>query len=188
VQAALGSLKEAGLQPTDIDTVIFASCTGVSMPSLSSKMLKELGFKDTCVNLPVSQWGCAAGVAGLKWADIFCRAHPEAAVLTLYVEICSSMFHGESDLSSMICNVLFGDAAAGAVVVGPKHPLALNITRGFSYCHSEELVVPSSFDWMKYDVSDKGLHFRLSPEVRNSMGPVCPFYKRASKRIISIKM
>jgi len=176
IQTALGSLNEAGLQPSDIDAVIFASCTGVSMPSLSTKMLKELGFKETCVNLPVSQWGCAAGVAGLKWADIFCRAHPEAAVLTLYVEVCSSMFHGETDLSSMICNVLFGDAAAGAVVVGPKHKLANKIPRGFGLSHCDEFVVPSSYDWMKYDMSEKGLHFRLAPEVRNSMGLVSPFF------------
>lgn len=153
------------------------------MPSLGARMANELGFRASVDHLPVSQWGCSGGVASLKWADIYCRANPRAAVLVLCVEVCSAMWHAELDRGSLVCAALFGDAAGGVVVMGPDCPLLQRGPQrvGMTLAATREHLIPNSSHWMYYDVDAKGLHFRLSKAVSESMNVAAPVIAEFAK-------
>lgn len=49
------ALENAGLKPAEINVIIFVSCTGFSMPSLTAWMINEMGFKPTTVQIPIAR-------------------------------------------------------------------------------------------------------------------------------------
>ena len=157
-RAVAAALEAADAEPQDISAIISVSCTGVAMPGVGPRLFAELGFAPTVEHMPVSQWGCAGGVAALKWADMYCKCSPTKSVLVVCYEVCSSMYHGEMDRGSLICASLFGDAAAGVVAMGAQSPL-LHKGKGIgmTLSASAEYTIPNSEDWMYYDVDEKGL-------------------------------
>jgi 1,3,6,8-tetrahydroxynaphthalene synthase len=75
------ALANAGLTAQDIDAIIYVSCTGFLMPSLTAWLINNLGFRYDTRQLPIAQLGCAAGGAAINRAHDFCVAHPESNVL-----------------------------------------------------------------------------------------------------------
>lgn len=181
VKAARQALWEAGIAPMSVDAVVSVSCTGIAMPHIGGLLNRELGLRPTTSHLPVSQWGCAAGVACLRWASAYCHQKPDAVVLCVNFEACSSMYHGETDMSSTVCAALFGDAAGASIVLGHdnteylphlQHRVSMGVGR-----HAE-VTIPGTQDYMFYDVTTQGLHFRLSRHVRCSTPKLMPYLKR----------
>ncbi|GAA1938550.1 type III polyketide synthase [Kitasatospora viridis] len=162
------ALANAGLTVRDIDAIIYVSCTGFMMPSLTAWLINELGFRSDTRQIPIAQLGCAAGGAAINRAHDFCRAYPEGNVLIVSCELCSLCYQPtDADVGNLLSDGLFGDAVA-AVVVRGAGGTGMSLERNGSY------LIPHTQDWISYAVRATGFHFRLDRRVPGTMEPLAP--------------
>lgn len=162
------ALDNAGLDALDIDAIIYVSCTGFMMPSMTAWLINNMGFGSGTRQIPISQLGCAAGGAAINIAHDYCRAHPEANALIVSCEFCSLCYQpSDGDIGSLLSNGLFGDAVAAAVVRG-SGGTGVRLARNGSY------LIPHTGSWIRYAVKSTGFHFRLDKRVPTTMKPLAP--------------
>lgn len=162
------ALANARVRAAEIDAIIYVSCTGFLMPSLTAWLINTMGFRPDTRQLPISQLGCAAGGAAINRAHDFCVAHPESNVLIVSCELCSLCYQPTDDgIGSLLSDGLFGDAVAAAVVRG-SGGTGVRLERNASY------LIPHTEDWISYAVRDTGFHFRLDRRVPGTMEPLAP--------------
>jgi 1,3,6,8-tetrahydroxynaphthalene synthase len=70
--------EDAELLAADIDVIIYVSCTGFMMPSLTAWLINSTEFSSDTRQIPMAQLGCAADGTAINRAHDFCTAHPEA--------------------------------------------------------------------------------------------------------------
>ncbi|MEU5126745.1 type III polyketide synthase [Streptomyces mobaraensis NBRC 13819 = DSM 40847] len=165
------ALANALLRAEDIDAIIYVSCTGFMMPSLTAWLINTMGFRYDTRQLPIAQLGCAAGGAAINRAHDFCVAHPGSNVLIVSCEMCSLCYQPDADdIGSLLSDGLFGDAVAAAVVRGrPGAGVAgVRLRRNASY------LIPNTEEWISYAVRGTGFHFRLDRRVPGTMEPLAP--------------
>lgn len=165
VEAALAN---AGIAARDVDAVIYVSCTGFLMPSLTAWLINTMGFRSDTRQIPISQLGCAAGGAAINRAHDFCTAYPGSNVLIVSCEFCSLCYQpGDDGVGSLLSDGLFGDAVAAAVVRG-SGGTGMALERNASY------LIPNTEDWISYAVRATGFHFQLDRRVPGTMEPLAP--------------
>jgi 1,3,6,8-tetrahydroxynaphthalene synthase len=162
------ALANAGVVAHDIDVIIYVSCTGFLMPSLTAWLINTMGFRSNTRQIPIAQLGCAAGGAAINRAHDFCTAYPEGNVLIVSCELCSLCYQPEDDgVGSLLSDGLFGDAVAAAVVRG-SGGTGVALERNASY------LIPNTEDWISYAVRATGFHFQLDRRVPGTMEPLAP--------------
>ncbi|MER8070408.1 type III polyketide synthase [Streptomyces sp. NPDC094034] len=162
------ALDHAELRPADIDMIVYVSCTGFMMPSLTAWLINTMGFPGHTRQLPIAQLGCAAGGAAINRAHDFCRSYPGANVLIVACEFCSLCYQPtDLGVGSLLSNGLFGDAVAAAVVRG-EGGTGIALERNGSH------LVPDTIDWIAYSVRATGFHFLLDKRVPTTMEPLAP--------------
>ena len=162
------ALTNAQLAADEIAAIIYVSCTGFAMPSLTAWMINNLGFRSDTRQLPIAQLGCAAGGAAIGHAHFFCLAYPEANVLIVACEFCPLCYQ-PTDISvgNLLSNGLFGDAVAAAVVRGQRGS-------GMDLTANGSRLVPCTDDWISYAVKATGFHFLLDRRVPGTMEQLAP--------------
>jgi len=164
-EAAEKALSQAGLEPKDVDHLVFVSSTGVATPSIDARLANRLGFRGDFHRTPIWGLGCAGGAAGLARARDFALAQPDGRVLLIALELCTLTFQ-RNDLSkrNLVASSLFADGAAAAVVLGSevgtnghRPPLEL---RG-----SSSTLWPQTLDVMGWDVDGAGLRVIFSRDI-----------------------
>ncbi|MEV4442292.1 type III polyketide synthase, partial [Streptomyces sp. NPDC049577] len=83
------ALDHAEVTVRDIDMIVYVSCTGFMMPSMTAWLINTMNFRNETRQLPIAQLGCAAGGAAINRAHDFCMAYPQANVLIVACEFCS---------------------------------------------------------------------------------------------------
>jgi 1,3,6,8-tetrahydroxynaphthalene synthase len=162
------ALANAGVTAQDIDAIIYVSCTGFLMPSLTAWLINTMGFRFNTRQIPIAQLGCAAGGAAINRAHDFCTAYPEANVLIVSCELCSLCYQPDDDgVGSLLSDGLFGDAVAAAVVRG-QGGTGMVLERNASY------LIPNTEEWISYAVRSTGFHFQLDRRVPGTMEPLAP--------------
>jgi len=162
------ALDDAELLTKDIDVIIYVSCTGFMMPSLTAWLINEMGFDSTTRQIPIAQLGCAAGGAAINRAHDFCSAYPDANALIVACEFCSLCYQPtDLGVGSLLSNGLFGDGIAAAVVRGQGGE-GVELVRNGSY------LIPKTEEWIMYDVRATGFHFLLDKRVPGTMEPLAP--------------
>ncbi|MFD8917641.1 type III polyketide synthase [Streptomyces sp. NPDC059569] len=162
-QVVAEALRNADIASGEIDAIVFVSCTSVAMPSPTAWMINELGFAPHTAQIPLMQLGCAAGAAAINRACDFARAQ-QGHVLIVSCEFCSLLYQPEDrDVGSLLSSALFGDAVAAAVVRADDQGPGLCVKAQGSY------VLPDTVNWISYEVTDRGLHFRLDKGVPQAM-------------------
>ncbi|AKH87008.1 polyketide synthase [Streptomyces sp. CNQ-509] len=162
------ALANAEVAARDIDAIVYVSCTGFLMPSLTAWLINTMGFRSDTRQIPIAQLGCAAGGAAINRAHDFCLAHPGGNVLIVSCELCSLCYQpGDDDIGSLLSDGLFGDAVAAAVVRG-EGGTGVGLERNGSY------LIPHTEDWISYAVRDTGFHFQLDRRVPGTMEPLAP--------------
>ncbi|WP_079171395.1 MULTISPECIES: type III polyketide synthase [unclassified Streptomyces] len=165
------ALDDAELRPADIDVIIYVSCTGFMMPSLTAWLINSMGFRSDTRQVPIAQLGCAAGGAAVNRAHDFCTAYPDANALIVACEFCSLCYQpADLGVGNLLSNGLFGDGLAAAVMRG-KGGTGVALERNGSY------LVPETVDWIAYDVKSTGFHFKLDKRVPGTMEPLAPALK-----------
>jgi 1,3,6,8-tetrahydroxynaphthalene synthase len=166
------ALDNAGVQAADIDLIIFVSCTGFMMPSMTAWLINNMGFRHTTKQLPIAQLGCAGGGSAINRAADYCRAYPDANVLIVACEFCSLCYQPDDlAVGNLLANGLFGDAVAAAVVRG-RGGTGPRLERNASY------LIPDTEGWISYDVRETGFHFRLDRRVPGTMEPLSPALRK----------
>jgi alkylresorcinol/alkylpyrone synthase len=111
------ALEQAGLEASEIDTIVMISSTGIATPTIEARVMNDLGFRDDVNRVPVFGLGCAGGVAGLSLGARLAAAQPDTNVLVVVIELCSLTFQrDEMTKSNIVATALFGDGAAAAVL------------------------------------------------------------------------
>jgi alkylresorcinol/alkylpyrone synthase len=151
IEAATAAIRQAGLEPDEIDGVLTVSTTGIATPSLEARVGPQLGLRDDVRRVPVFGLGCAGGVSGLATASRLAAAEPGSKWLMVTIETCSISIRLDSDNpAAVVATALFGDGAAAAVVAGGQHSLA-------RIAGSAEKLWPDTRRIMGWDVEDPGL-------------------------------
>ncbi|MCZ0978251.1 type III polyketide synthase [Streptomyces diastatochromogenes] len=162
------ALANAQLTARDIDAIIFVSCTGFMMPSMTAWLINNMGFRTDTRQIPIAQLGCAAGGAAINRAHDFCTAYPHSNVLIVSCELCSLCYQPDDDnIGSLLSDGLFGDAVAAAVVRG-QGGTGMSLERNASH------IIPHTEDWISYAVRPTGFHFQLDRRVPGTMQPSPP--------------
>ncbi|EON71219.1 type III polyketide synthase [Lysinibacillus sphaericus] len=161
--------------PEEIDAIIFVSSTGISTPSIDARVMNQLAFSDRLKRMPLWGLGCAGGAAGVSRAYDFCKAHPQAKVLVVCVELCSLTFQpNDFSKSNLIGASLFADGAACILVCGDdvtiptRKPSPSILTTGSKW-------MPDSEDVMGWNIKNNGLHVIFQKSIpaiiTNWLGP-----------------
>jgi alkylresorcinol/alkylpyrone synthase len=168
-RAAAAALSEAGVTPEAVDLVIAVSCTGYAIPSLDVLLAHDLGFRPNVRRLPITELGCGGGAAGLALAADFVRARPGTVALVVSTELCSLTFQPEdTSWQNVVAAMLFGDAAAAAVVTDGAQRAGPALLAARSH------LFPNTLDYMGFVLRDQGLHLIMSPEVADMVRTAYP--------------
>jgi alkylresorcinol/alkylpyrone synthase len=158
------ALEAAGVRGSDVGAIFFVSVTGISSPSVDSRIIQHLGLSRHVKRNPIFGLGCVAGASALARAADYVKAFPEQAAVALSVELCSLTFQqGDLSMKNLISSCLFGDGAAAAVVVGEAHPRAGG--EGPRVLDTRTFLYPETEDVMGWKVSERGFEVVLSPGV-----------------------
>ncbi len=159
-----GCLDRIGLDPSDVDHVVFITSTGVSTPTIDAFLFNRLRMRSDLVRTPIWGMGCLGGAVGLSRARDFALAHSRASVAVVTVEICSLAFQLRDETpKNIVATALFSDGAAAAVVVGPDHPL--HARPGFRLRDALSTTYPGSMDVMGWEIVDTGFKVMLSRQI-----------------------
>ncbi|MEV7870530.1 type III polyketide synthase [Streptomyces sp. NPDC088124] len=162
------ALAHAELTTRDIDLIVYVSCTGFMMPSMTAWLINTMGFRSATRQLPIAQLGCAAGGTAINRAHDFCMAYPRANVLIVSCEFCSLCYQPEDlGVGNLLSNGLFGDAVA-AVAVRGEGGVGVQLEQNGSH------LVPGTEEWISYAVRDTGFHFMLDKRVPGTMSMLAP--------------
>jgi predicted naringenin-chalcone synthase len=158
-EAVVRCLADANLQPSDVDLLAVATCTGYASPGLDVLLAAELGMTPSVERLHIGHMGCYAGLPGLAAVTDAAVARAKTCVLVC-VELSSLHLQPPTaELDQVIAHALFSDAAAAVAVVPGGAGLRL-----------VDVVARTdvaSADMMTWDVTDHGFVMGLSPRIVN---------------------
>jgi predicted naringenin-chalcone synthase len=154
---AIRNCLEGHVQPEEITHLITVSCTGMSAPGLDLQVLELMDLPKTIFRSSVNFMGCYAAIHGLKLADAFCTADPDARVLVVCTELCTLHFQKEATADNIASSLLFGDGSAAVLVTGDSQKgKGLQIESFYSE------VVPKGKKDMAWELSSSGFLMTLS--------------------------
>lgn len=149
--AALRAIGESPVAA--IGSLISVSCSVPLVPGIDCRLIDELELPRSIVRVPVYQYGCAGGVAGLSLASRLVEEGSDALVVS--TELCSLVYQRD-DLGkgNLVGSALFGDGAAAAQLTADRGVLPRILA-------AESCLLRESGHLMGYDILDDGTHLRL---------------------------
>lgn len=136
-------LARRGVKPTDIDALVFVSCTvAFQSPALNWEIAHALGMRDDVIHVPISGAGCAGAGPGLRRAWEFVRLYPLGRVLVVTTEVSAAAYHPSTDLGVVLGNSLFADGSSCYLVEGGGLGLSLlDFVEFHDYEHLEAIAL-----------------------------------------------
>ncbi len=172
-EETLGKLfAEADVGPEEVSLLVFASTTGLAIPTIDARLLARMPFAPSTKRMPLFGLGCVAGVAGTARVADYLRGHPAEAAVFLAEEFCSlTIQKHDVSIANLIACGLFGDAAGAVLLVGDAHPLAG--AGGPAVVASRSVLFPDSAHYMGWEIKETGMQIVLSADVPEaSRGPL----------------
>ncbi len=139
-KAAKRAIEAAGISPSDIELIIFASTTPDQvLPTASCLLQKKLDIMGTpAFDLAAA---CAGFIYGLSIADQFIRCGTYRTVLVVGAECMSSIINWQDRGTC----VLFGDGAGAVVLQASDAPGILSTQIKADGRHGDKMYIPTGF-------------------------------------------
>lgn len=161
IAAAGEALAQSGLRADEITHLVTVSCTGFAAPGVDWALVGGLPLPSTVQRVNVGFMGCHGAINGLRVAQAFLGAQPDARVLLCAVEICSLHYCLAWDPARIVGNAIFSDGAAALVCHGrddaPPAQWRLRSTGSSLFADSEQA--------MRWTIGDHGFQMDLSPRI-----------------------
>lgn len=162
LESVTDCLSTTEVEAKDITHLITISCTGMYAPGLDIDLVNRLGLpknvERTCINF----MGCYAAFVGIKAANAFCAANPEAKVLVVATELCTLHFQNKTDDDNLISNAIFGDGSA-TLLISADTSLSSGIALKPLTFYNE--IFSEGEQEMAWNIGDFGFEMKLSAYV-----------------------
>lgn len=155
------ALAAAGWQPREITHLVTVSCSGFVAPGFDLELFAEMPLRAECARTHLGFMGCHGALNGLRVAQAFVQADPQAKVLLCAVELCTLHHQYGWNPERIVANALFADG--GAAVAGCH--IARAASTGWTIGGQGSLVLADSGDAMGWRIGDNGFEMSLSPRV-----------------------
>lgn len=156
-QRAIGSAQVNAKTITHLVTV---SCSGFAAPGVDIELIQQLGLRADVARTQVGFMGCHGALNGLRVAEAFVRADPQAVVLVLAIELCSLHYQYAWTNQNLVSNALFADGAAATIVRSDR-----SACKAWELGASSATIVPDTHDAMTWRIGDHGFSMTLSSRV-----------------------
>ena len=155
-QAVTRALDQAGVCARNVTALVVNTCTGYICPGISTYLMERLGLPRNIRVYDLVGSGCGGAIPNLQVAESLLKTN-DGIVVSVAVEICSSVFQMGNDLSLILSNALFGDGAAAAVLMTRPAGFELVATAGH--------YVPEQRDAIRFVHKQGQLHNQLSTKL-----------------------
>ncbi|MFM9962905.1 MAG: type III polyketide synthase [Planctomycetaceae bacterium] len=172
------ALSDAAIEAADITHLVTVSCSGFHAPGFDIELLQMAGLSPSVARTHVGFMGCHGALNGLRVADAFLKAEPNANVLLCCVELCSLHHQYGWSPDRIVSNALFADGAAAVVLTSSRsretsdRTLSSSATSGippdstnWQLLASGSVVLPGTLDDMGWRIRDHGFEMTLSARV-----------------------
>jgi predicted naringenin-chalcone synthase len=151
----------AQVDPGDVGSYIFVSCTGYAGPTPEMLLSEEFKLRREIRRTFVGHMGCYAAFNGLKVALDAVAARPAELAMVTCAEVCSVHLRPEATKEQVVVNGLFGDAGATVLLAAadPADPGGPVIMGTHTETHGETAHA------MTWTVMDDAFRMTLSPYV-----------------------
>ena len=158
---------EAGLDASDVSLLMYASTTGIAIPTIDARLMNKMSFAPDTKRMPLFGLGCVAGTAGTARLADYLAGHPTEAAVLLAEEFCSlTIQKHDVSIANLIACGLFGDAAGAVLMVGDEHPLAQRAGHAMpEIVATRSVFIPDSEHYMGWDIKETGMQIVLSADV-----------------------
>ncbi|HEX2770491.1 MAG TPA: 3-oxoacyl-[acyl-carrier-protein] synthase III C-terminal domain-containing protein [Geobacteraceae bacterium] len=153
-QAVTRALEQAGVCAQEVTGLVVNTCTGYICPGISTYLMERLGLSRSIRVYDMVGSGCGGAIPNLQVAESLLKSTGGGVVVSVAVEICSSVFRMGNELSLILSNALFSDGAAAAVLVTKPAGLELVASAG--------RYVPEQRDAIRFVHKEGQLHNQLS--------------------------
>jgi predicted naringenin-chalcone synthase len=169
ITAASGALENSGVAAGSITHVISVTCSGFFSPGIDITLIRRLGLPAGVARTQVGFMGCHGALNGLRVAQAFVQADPDACVLLCAVELCSLHHQYGWNVEQIVANALFADGAGAVVCVGSERRTESK-ERSYQFIGSGSTVIDDSEDAMSWRIGDHGFLMTLSRRVPELIG------------------
>ena len=171
------AMRQAGVEPEELDALVVCTCTGYLCPGVSSYVAEALGLRPDIWLHDLAGLGCGAAIPGLRTVAAILAGDPGATVACVAVEVCSAAFYLDNDPGVIISACLFGDGAAATIWRAAPGDRALRC-HGFDTVHD-----PASRDRIRFEQRNGKLRNLLHPSVPDlAAGAVASLHRRDALR------
>jgi predicted naringenin-chalcone synthase len=159
-EAARQTLAGSSYNADRVTHLVTVSCTGFQAPGVDIHLINALGLRPTVARTHIGFMGCHGAINGLRVAQAFVAAEPQAVVLLCAVELSSLHYHYAFDPLRLVGNAVFGDGAAALLGVrGSQEGTAWRVV------DTASVLMSDSHDAMSWSIGDHGFEMLLSPQV-----------------------
>ncbi len=161
----LDAIRNSNTQLSDLDCMVFTSCSCPTIPSIDGQLVNRLGLNRNITRVPIFQYGCAGGVAGLALASKLTESHNFVCLSS--VEICSMVFQPQNfNPAQLVGSAIFADGSASVILSKIEKGLTIRATRSF--------LIPNSRELMGYSILDDGFHLLLDKSLPQKLIEIAP--------------
>jgi predicted naringenin-chalcone synthase len=156
------------LHTNSIDTaliggIITVSCTGITNPTLDTRIASELGLR-SCQHWHLGFMGCHGGLVGLQSGAALCNLVPGKIVLVICVEACSLHYQRGTGVGIQTSNSLFSDGLA-IVVMQKRDDDSRAATSVLRMIKSNTRTFSEGAEYLTWTMTDTGWVMGLSPKL-----------------------